>query len=159
MWKQKLCSAPILALPEGSEDFIVYYDASIKGLGAVLMQKKRGDCYASHQLKIHEKNYTTHDLELRAVVESKMLVADEFEQGRNEEPPLRCSCLSHMDYRCWVKVGSVIYKLELPEELDAGSPILFMYPTEKVLCDRSISRLALDGLHFDDPRFICEEPL
>ncbi|GJS58135.1 putative reverse transcriptase domain-containing protein [Tanacetum coccineum] len=105
-------NAPILALPEGSEDFIVYYDASIKGLGAVLMQKKRGDCYASHQLKIHEKNYTTHDLELRAVVESKMLVADEFEQGRNEEPPLRCSCLSHMDYRsgyhCYGDLWTVI---------------------------------------------------
>ncbi|GJS55771.1 putative reverse transcriptase domain-containing protein [Tanacetum coccineum] len=66
--KQKLCSAPILALPEGSEDFIVYCDASIKGLGAVLMQREKVISYASRQLKIHEKNYTTHDLELRAVV-------------------------------------------------------------------------------------------
>ncbi|GKA46675.1 putative reverse transcriptase domain-containing protein, partial [Tanacetum coccineum] len=63
--KQKLCSAPILALPEGSEDFIVYCDASIKGLGAVLMQREKVIAYASRQLKIHEKNYTTHDLELR----------------------------------------------------------------------------------------------
>ncbi|GJU23216.1 putative reverse transcriptase domain-containing protein [Tanacetum coccineum] len=66
--KQKLCSAPILALPEGSEDFIVYCDASIKGLGAVLMQREKVIAYASRQLKIHEKNYTTHDLELGAVV-------------------------------------------------------------------------------------------
>ncbi|GKG12609.1 putative reverse transcriptase domain-containing protein, partial [Tanacetum coccineum] len=66
--KQKLCSAPILALPEGSKDFIVYYDASIKGLGAVLMQREKVIAYASRQLKIHEKNYTTHDLELGAVV-------------------------------------------------------------------------------------------
>nr|GEX97757.1 putative reverse transcriptase domain-containing protein [Tanacetum cinerariifolium] len=66
--KQKLCSAPILALPEGSEDFIVYCDASNKGLGAVLMQRKKVILYASCQLKIHEKNYTTHDLELGAVV-------------------------------------------------------------------------------------------
>nr|GEW36657.1 putative reverse transcriptase domain-containing protein [Tanacetum cinerariifolium] len=66
--KQKLCSAPILALPEGSEDFIVYCDASNKGLGAVLMQKEKVISYASRQLKIHEKNYTTHDLELGAVV-------------------------------------------------------------------------------------------
>ncbi|GKB62545.1 putative reverse transcriptase domain-containing protein [Tanacetum coccineum] len=66
--KQKLCSAPILALPEGSEDFIVYCDASIKGLGAVLMQREKVISYASRQLKIHEKNYTTHDLELGAVV-------------------------------------------------------------------------------------------
>ncbi|GJW53949.1 putative reverse transcriptase domain-containing protein [Tanacetum coccineum] len=66
--KQKLCSAPILALPEGSEDFIVYYDASIKGLGVVLMQREKVIAYASRQLKIHENNYTTHDLELGAVV-------------------------------------------------------------------------------------------
>ncbi|GJY74938.1 putative reverse transcriptase domain-containing protein [Tanacetum coccineum] len=64
--KQKLCSAPILALPEGSEDFIVYCDASIKGLGAVLMQREKVIAYTSRQLKIHEKNYTTHDLELGA---------------------------------------------------------------------------------------------
>ncbi|GJW21861.1 putative reverse transcriptase domain-containing protein [Tanacetum coccineum] len=71
--KQKLCSAPILALPEGSEDFIVYCDASIKGLGAVLMQREKVIAYASRQLKIHEKNYTTHDLELGAVVFSLKL--------------------------------------------------------------------------------------
>ncbi|GJW27872.1 putative reverse transcriptase domain-containing protein [Tanacetum coccineum] len=66
--KQKLCSAPILALPEGSEDFIVYCDASKKGLGAVLRQREKVIAYASRQLKIHGKNYTTHDLELGAVV-------------------------------------------------------------------------------------------
>nr|GEZ01569.1 putative reverse transcriptase domain-containing protein [Tanacetum cinerariifolium] len=66
--KQKLCSAPILALPEGSEDFIIYSDASNKGLGAVLMQREKVISYASRQLKIHEKNYMTHDLELGAVV-------------------------------------------------------------------------------------------
>nr|GFA83674.1 retrotransposon protein, putative, Ty3-gypsy subclass [Tanacetum cinerariifolium] len=61
-------NAPILALPEGSEDFIVYCDASNKGLGAVLMQREKVISYASRQLKIHEKNYTTRDLELGAVV-------------------------------------------------------------------------------------------
>ncbi|GJY36789.1 putative reverse transcriptase domain-containing protein [Tanacetum coccineum] len=66
--KQKLCSAPILALPEGSEDFIAYCDASKKGLGVVLMQREKVISYASCQLKIHKKNYTTHDLELGAVV-------------------------------------------------------------------------------------------
>ncbi|GJZ21883.1 putative reverse transcriptase domain-containing protein [Tanacetum coccineum] len=62
--KQKLCSALILALPEGSKDFIVYCDASIKGLGIVLIQRKKVIAYVSRQLKIHEKTYTTHDLEL-----------------------------------------------------------------------------------------------
>ncbi|GKB36742.1 putative reverse transcriptase domain-containing protein [Tanacetum coccineum] len=66
--KQKLCSAPILALPEGSEDFVVYCDASHKGLGAVLMQREKVIAYASRQLKIYEKNYTTHDLEIGSVV-------------------------------------------------------------------------------------------
>ncbi|GKC62339.1 putative reverse transcriptase domain-containing protein [Tanacetum coccineum] len=66
--KQKLCSAPILALPEGSENFVVYCDASRKGLGAVLMQREKVIAYASCLLKIHEKNYTTHDLELGVVV-------------------------------------------------------------------------------------------
>ncbi|GKB61143.1 putative reverse transcriptase domain-containing protein [Tanacetum coccineum] len=65
---EKLCSAPILALPKGREDFIVYCDGSIKGLGAVLMQREKVIAYAYRQLKIHEKNYTTHDLELGAVV-------------------------------------------------------------------------------------------
>ncbi|GJV53985.1 putative reverse transcriptase domain-containing protein [Tanacetum coccineum] len=64
--KQKLFSAPILALPEGSEDFVVYCDASHKGLGAVLMQREKVIAYASRQLKVHEK--TTHDLELGSVV-------------------------------------------------------------------------------------------
>nr|GEX97114.1 reverse transcriptase domain-containing protein [Tanacetum cinerariifolium] len=66
--KQKLCSAPILALPKGSEKFVVYCDASRKRLGAVLMQREKVTVYASRQLKIHEKNYTTHDLELGAIL-------------------------------------------------------------------------------------------
>ncbi|GKB02201.1 putative reverse transcriptase domain-containing protein [Tanacetum coccineum] len=53
---------------KGSKDFIAYCDASKKGLGAVLMQREKVISYASRQLKIHEKNYTTHDLELGAVV-------------------------------------------------------------------------------------------
>ncbi|GJT85815.1 putative reverse transcriptase domain-containing protein [Tanacetum coccineum] len=66
--KQKLCSMPILALLEGSEDFVVYYDASHKGLGVVLMQREKVIAYASRQLKVHEKNYTTNDLELGSVI-------------------------------------------------------------------------------------------
>ncbi|GKD73632.1 putative reverse transcriptase domain-containing protein [Tanacetum coccineum] len=63
---QKLCSAPILTLPEGTEDFVVYCDTSLKGYGAVLMQREKVIAYASRQLKVHEENYTTHDLELGA---------------------------------------------------------------------------------------------
>ncbi|GJT86262.1 putative reverse transcriptase domain-containing protein [Tanacetum coccineum] len=66
--KQDLCTALILPLPEGPDDFIVYCDASLKGYGAVLMQRDKVIAYASRQLKTHEENYTTHDLELGAVV-------------------------------------------------------------------------------------------
>ncbi|GJW47421.1 putative reverse transcriptase domain-containing protein [Tanacetum coccineum] len=66
--KLKLCSAPILSLPEGSEDFVVYCDASLKGFGAILMQREKVIAYASRQLRKNEENYTTHDLELGAVV-------------------------------------------------------------------------------------------
>ncbi|GJW10157.1 reverse transcriptase domain-containing protein [Tanacetum coccineum] len=66
--KNNLCDAPVLSLPDGVEDFVVYCDASNQGLGCVLMQRDKVIAYASRQLKIHEKNYTTHDLELGAVV-------------------------------------------------------------------------------------------
>ncbi|GJW50614.1 putative reverse transcriptase domain-containing protein, partial [Tanacetum coccineum] len=66
--KDKLCNAPVLALLGGPEDFVVYCDASEVGLGCVLMERGKVITYASRQLKIHEKNYTTHDLELGEVV-------------------------------------------------------------------------------------------
>ncbi|GKC04473.1 hypothetical protein Tco_0996083, partial [Tanacetum coccineum] len=66
--KGKLCDAPVLALPDGSEDFVVYCDASGLGLGCVLMQRGKVIAYASRQLENHVKNYTTHDLELGAIV-------------------------------------------------------------------------------------------
>ena len=66
--KKKLTSAPVLTLPEGNEGFDVYSDASHQGLGCVLMQHKRVVAYASRQLKKHELNYPTHDLELAAVI-------------------------------------------------------------------------------------------
>ncbi|GJV83755.1 putative reverse transcriptase domain-containing protein [Tanacetum coccineum] len=66
--KDNLCNAPILSLPDGPDDFVVYCDASNQGFGCVLMQRGKVIAYASRQLTIHEKNYTTHDLQLGAVV-------------------------------------------------------------------------------------------
>ncbi|GJW84036.1 putative reverse transcriptase domain-containing protein [Tanacetum coccineum] len=66
--KDKLCNVPVLALPDRPEDFLVYCDASRIGLGCVLMQRGKVIAYASRRLKIYKKNYTTHDLELGAVV-------------------------------------------------------------------------------------------
>ncbi|XP_076942660.1 uncharacterized protein LOC143612597 [Bidens hawaiensis] len=66
--KEMLTKAPILALPQGTDDLKVYSDASLLGLGCVLMQRGRVIAYASRQLKPHESNYPTHDLKLSAVV-------------------------------------------------------------------------------------------
>ncbi|GJV03184.1 retrovirus-related pol polyprotein from transposon 17.6 [Tanacetum coccineum] len=62
--KQKFVQCTNSGIPELSEDFVVYCDASHKGLGTVLMQREKVIAYASRQLKVHKKNYTTHDLEL-----------------------------------------------------------------------------------------------
>jgi hypothetical protein len=66
--KKLLTEAPILTQPESGKDYVVYSDASLIGLGCVLMQDGKVVAYASRQLKVHEKNYPTHDLELAAVV-------------------------------------------------------------------------------------------
>ncbi|KAA0059072.1 ty3-gypsy retrotransposon protein [Cucumis melo var. makuwa] len=66
--KQKLVTAPVLTVPDGSGSFVIYSDASKKGLGCVLMQQGKVVAYASHQLKSHEQNYPTHDLEVAVVV-------------------------------------------------------------------------------------------
>ncbi|GJR10926.1 putative reverse transcriptase domain-containing protein [Tanacetum coccineum] len=98
-----LASAPILALPKGSEDFIAYCDASKKGLGVVLMQREKVIAYVSRQLKIHEKNITTHDLELGALLSDydcdirynpvkANVVADALSR-KEREPPLRVRAL------------------------------------------------------------------
>jgi hypothetical protein len=66
--KQRLVTAPVLTLPSGSDGFVIYSDASHKGLCCVLMQQGKVIAYASRQLKTYERNYPTHDLELAAVV-------------------------------------------------------------------------------------------
>ena len=63
-----MTNAPILALPDRLENFTIHCDASHTGIGSVLMQDKKVIAYASRQLKTHEKNYTTHDLELGAII-------------------------------------------------------------------------------------------
>lgn len=66
--KNRLTSAPVLDLPEGSKGYVIYCDTSRVGLGSILMQHSRVVAYASRQLRKHEQNYPTHDLELAAVI-------------------------------------------------------------------------------------------
>ncbi|GJZ40056.1 putative reverse transcriptase domain-containing protein [Tanacetum coccineum] len=87
--KNNLFKAPILSLPDGVKDFVVYCDASNKGLGCVLMQRNKVIAYASRQLKIHEKNYTTYDLELGAVKELNMRQRRYIELFSNYECQIR----------------------------------------------------------------------
>ncbi|WMV50427.1 hypothetical protein MTR67_043812 [Solanum verrucosum] len=66
--KTRLTTAPVLTLPDGSDGYVIYCDASRVGLGCLLMHRDKVIAYASRQLKMHEKNYPTHDLELAVVV-------------------------------------------------------------------------------------------
>ncbi|KAA0056194.1 ty3-gypsy retrotransposon protein [Cucumis melo var. makuwa] len=70
--KQKLVTALVLTVPDGPGSFVIYNDASKKGLGCVLMHQSKVVAYASRQLKSHEQNYLTHDLELATVKELNM---------------------------------------------------------------------------------------
>jgi hypothetical protein len=69
MLKKKLTTTSVLILPDVYNPFSVYCDASYTGLGSVLMQEGKVVAYSSRQLKVHEKNYPTHDLELAACTE------------------------------------------------------------------------------------------
>ena len=66
--KHRLTTSPVLIIPDPNESFEVFCDASKMGLGCVLMQNRRVVAYASRQLRKHEENYPTHDLELAAIV-------------------------------------------------------------------------------------------
>nr|GEU71528.1 hypothetical protein [Tanacetum cinerariifolium] len=114
--KLKLCSAPILSLPEGSEVFVVYCDASLKGFGAILKQREKVIAYASRQLRKNKENYTTHDLELGAVVFALRLwrhylygtkcteenIGAEGFLGRGEPFEVRSDGTNYLKGRVWV---------------------------------------------------------
>ncbi|WMV08381.1 hypothetical protein MTR67_001766 [Solanum verrucosum] len=74
--KTRLTTTPVLTLPVGSDGYVIYCDASRVGLGCVLMQRAKVITYASRQLKVHEKNYPTHDLDLEAIVFSLKIWRD-----------------------------------------------------------------------------------
>ncbi|GKB32173.1 putative reverse transcriptase domain-containing protein [Tanacetum coccineum] len=144
--------APILALPLGAENFIVYCDASHKGLGAVLMQNEKVISYASRQLKIHEKNYTTHDLEQDH--KSLQHILDQTELNMRQRRWLEL--LSDYDYEIRYHLGkanivadalSPQIEAQKPENIkkeDVGGMIRKDIPKEK-LKPRADRTLCLNG--------------
>nr|GEW33800.1 hypothetical protein [Tanacetum cinerariifolium] len=144
--KDKLCSAPILALPQGAENFIVYCDASHKGLDAVLMQNEKVIAYTSQQLKIHEKNYTTHDLEFGAVLQ---ILEAQIEAMKPKNIKAK-------------DVGGIIRK-DLPKEKlePRADETLCLNNKSWLPCYGDLKPLAisLDEIHIDDKLHFVEEPV
>ncbi|GKE64299.1 putative reverse transcriptase domain-containing protein, partial [Tanacetum coccineum] len=128
--------APILVLPKGTEDFVVYCDASLKGYRAVLMQREKVIAYASRQLKVYEENYTTHDLELGAVVFALRLWRHYLYGTKWIE------LLS--DYDCEIRYH--------PGKENVVADALSRKERDKPLCVRAL----MMTIHNDLPKKICE---
>ncbi|GJY83768.1 putative reverse transcriptase domain-containing protein [Tanacetum coccineum] len=164
-------SAPILALPEGTKDFVVYCDASLKGYGAVLMQREKVIAYASQQLKTHEENYTTHDLELGAVVFALRSKPLEFDVGdmvllkvspwkgavrfgkRGKLSPCYIG-----PFKILARVGPVAYMLELPVELKGIHSTFHDSNLKKCLANENLI-ISLDDIQLDDKLHFIKEPV
>nr|GEY02743.1 putative reverse transcriptase domain-containing protein [Tanacetum cinerariifolium] len=154
--KQKLCSVLILALPKGSEDFVVYCDASHKGLGVVVMQREKVIAYASRQLKSYA------DLKRKPM---------EFEVGDRVmlkvspwKGVVRFSKRGKLNpryvgpFKVLAKVRKVAYKLELPQELSRVHHTFHVSNLKKCYADEPLV-MPLEGIHIDDRLHIVEDPV
>nr|GEW36427.1 retrotransposon protein, putative, Ty3-gypsy subclass [Tanacetum cinerariifolium] len=152
--KQKLCSAPILALPEGSEDFVVYCDASHKGLGAVLMQREKLIAYASRQIKelnMRQQRWlellSDYNCDIRYHLGKANVVADALSRKERIEP-LRVRALVMiigLDLPRQIPEAQIeVLKPENLEKEDVGGMIRKDIPKEK-LEPRANGTLCLNG--------------
>nr|GEW46055.1 hypothetical protein [Tanacetum cinerariifolium] len=142
--KQKLCSMPILALLRGSEDFLVYCDASHKGLGAALTQREKADI----------ATYVRKCLTYAKVKAEQQRPLGVVRFGKRGKLNLNMSDLS----RYWKKFGSVAYKLELPQELSRVHNTFHVSNLKKCYVDEPLA-VPLDGLHIDDKLYFVKEPV
>nr|GEV08437.1 reverse transcriptase domain-containing protein [Tanacetum cinerariifolium]GEX92470.1 reverse transcriptase domain-containing protein [Tanacetum cinerariifolium] len=189
----KLRSAPILALPEGRKDFIVYYDASIKGLGAVLMQREKeranktikSSSLSDHywlgtsftNLKCSDGSTKTKEQQEQRCWGMLIENSKDPEKLRMEklEPCVdgtlclndrRVVCFSKWGklnpiyvgpFKVLEKVGSVTYKLELPQEVSRVHNTFHVSNLKKCYADEALA-VPLNGLQFDDKLHFVENP-
>nr|GEU80432.1 putative reverse transcriptase domain-containing protein [Tanacetum cinerariifolium] len=177
--KQKLYEAPILALPEGNDDFVIYCDASFHGLGAVLMQREKSHCIYISKLKPHEENYTTHDLELGAVISRKdgidtyQLPLIEFSYNNSYHASIKAAPFEALygrkkrgqlnpryigPFKILERIGPVAYKLELPEEISNIHNTFHISNLNKCLSNESLS-IPMKELRLDDKLNFVKEPM
>ncbi|WMV50704.1 hypothetical protein MTR67_044089 [Solanum verrucosum] len=122
--KKRLPTASILTLPEGTQGFVVYCDASRIGLGCGLMQNDQVIAYGSRQLKVHEKNYPIHDIELAVVKELNLKQRRWLELLKDNDMsilyhPVKANVVADALSIISKRIGNAIYELELPQELAA----------------------------------------
>ncbi|WMV24356.1 hypothetical protein MTR67_017741 [Solanum verrucosum] len=162
--KDRLTSAPVLTVPEGIDGFVVYCDASRVGLGCVLMQHGKVISYVSRQLKIHEKNYLTYDLEL----EKKLMVRGIL---FIRKPP-RCTEIYGKSiggmgklspwyvgpFKILKRVGKVSYELDFPNKLALIHSVFHVSMLENWIGD-PVSIVPLEGLGVDESLSYEEVPV
>nr|GEY12325.1 reverse transcriptase [Tanacetum cinerariifolium] len=135
----RLCSAPILALPEGAKDFVAYCDASHKGLGAVLMQR--------------EKERTDQ------AIKGSSLSYDDWKWSQDMEYLFQSfSIVTPGLFKVLAKVGTVAYRLKLPQQLSRVHSTFHVSNLKKCLSDEPLA-IPLDELHIDDKLRFVEEPV
>ncbi|GJY51115.1 putative reverse transcriptase domain-containing protein [Tanacetum coccineum] len=143
--KDKLCNELILLLLDGAEDFVVYCDASNQGLRCVLIKRGKVIAYESRQLKIHKKNYTTHDLELG--------VGDDKRFGKKGKLASRYVG----PFKILERIGLVAYRLRLPQELSSVHDTFHVLNLKKCLAHANL-HVPLEEIKVDKTLHFVEEP-
>nr|GEY02848.1 transposon Ty3-G Gag-Pol polyprotein [Tanacetum cinerariifolium] len=185
--KEKLCNAPMLALPNGPNDYVVYCGASKQGFGCVLMQWGKVIVYASRQLKTYENNYTTHDLELEKIIQIKERLKTVRSRQKSYADKRRKPLEFKVGDRVLLKVsswkgvvrfgkkgklasryvepfkivecvGSVAYRMKLPQELSCVHDTFHVSNLKKCLVEPDV-QVPLDEIEIDENLHFGEEPI